>query len=70
MSSKELQKELVQFYDRGITCKITAVPDGCYIYTPFETGGQKIFIGVHDFKNDKNYVLNVYLQEVDNRLQT
>jgi hypothetical protein len=69
MTSKEVQKELLELYrSKGITCKITSVPDGCWIYLSHESGVGKLFVNAFDYSREKEWTLNVYLPEVDNRL--
>ena len=69
MTSKEVQKELITFYrSKGITCKITVVPDGCWIYQGSENGVGKLFVGADEYTTEKDWFLKSYLPEVDNRL--
>lgn len=69
MTSKEIQKELLELYrSKGITNKITAVPDGCWVYLSSDTGGGKMFVGAKEYTEEKDWYLRSYLPEVDNRL--
>jgi len=71
MTSKEVQKELLEFYrSKGITNKITAVPDGCWIYLGSEAGVGKLFVNAEDYSKEKEWTIKEYLPEVDNRLRS
>jgi hypothetical protein len=69
MTSKEVQRELLALYrGKGITCKITAVPDGCWIYMGADSGMNKLFVNAVDYTKDPKFTIESYLKECDPRL--
>ena len=69
MTSKEVQKELLTLYrGKGITCKITAVQDGCWIYLSEASGMNKLFVNAEDYTRDPTFTVDSYLKECDLRL--